>query len=427
MKRVLVLVSMFALTGCGMGGCGGASTADLPSTPGELREVAEKCRDDAKAARAEKKADQAAAHATRAEAAAEKAAALVKAAELASGAGRKEADEAKAAAKAARRIANLADEERKRDDLVTGWKGIAYKRGRELAFPAACNGLALAADQAAKADVETLPEAVRQSAELAADLAKQHAGRKPLANGHPDWPMIAADLRAVGEAPPPAILAEGLAFAFILARKKEFALYEIETVDPDAAKRNRNEETGYRLLRGYIYSANGLQLLAAEEVNKAPLIDAKDNPEYGPQILAGMHLAVAAIHIDNKDYEEADRAIVRAMRAWPNNPVSVFLTGEQQAASGEYEKAAQSLEQAAKGTKNEWLAEKIARRARDLRDNPGKGETLLHDHAFIAELLLDYLAIAAKESETARVLQQYVVSARELSQKVLAQFPGGQP
>ena len=100
------------------------------------------------------------------------------------------------------------------------------------------------------------------------------------------------------------------------------------------------------------------------------------------------------------------------------------LTGEQLAATGEYERAAKSLEEAARGSDAQWLAERVAQRARELRDRPGEGQTLLHDDDFVRDLMLHYLAGAAKRSKPAEYLQQSVTVARSLADRVLEQLPG---
>jgi tetratricopeptide (TPR) repeat protein len=330
--------------------------------------------------------------------------------------------EATQAAREARRQARLAEEEQRRDRLVNGLKGKAYRTARQTAVPGACKGLALAAEQAGKTNPDDLPEAVRDSSRMAADLARPYAGREPLPNGQPDWPRVAGDLRGLAAAPPPE-MGMGLSLAFLLAGRKEFALCEIELIDASALN-TREQKTCYHLLRGFLYSVNGLPLLAGEEITQAPALGEEQKKHYGPELLAGIHLALACLHLRAKDYEKADREVVLALRAWPNNDVAVFLTGERLAATGEYEKAANSLEALARNTDQEWLARKVAQRACDLRDRPGEADTLLHDERFLLDVMLHYLAIAAQKSETARQLQQSVAAMRAFSQKVLDLVPG---
>jgi hypothetical protein len=415
MRRIAPFLLGCLLTGCGFNGCQSKQAVDLPDSVAELRDVAAKCRDEAKEARAAKEYDKAASAAKRAEAAVEKAATLLK--KDATEADRAANTHAAAAAREARHFAKLADEDQRLANMLNSWKGTAYRSGRGLAFTGACSGLAQAADQAAVTDPKDLPESVRESAKTAAELARQHTGRKPLENGQPDWPGVAADLRRFGAKPPPE-MDMMLSIIFLLSKKNDFALYEIERVEPSTITSER--KLPYHILRGFVYSFNGLPLLAREEINKAGKID----PFWGPETIAGVHLLLAYLHLDAKEYEDADREIVRAMRAWPNNPVAVYLTGERQAATGEYEKAAASFEDAARGTDAEWMAKRLGQRARDVRDHPGKSDTLLHDHAFICEIFVHYLGVAAKNSEAARNANDAINSVREFSVKVVQNLPG---
>lgn len=122
--------------------------------------------------------------------------------------------------------------------------------------------------------------------------------------------------------------------------------------------------------------------------------------------------------------DQADCATMGSLQALPNNPVAVFLTGERLAASGEPEQAADSLEAAARGTRAEWLAERIARRARELRDDPHASGTLVHDGAFLRDVVLFALSEAAQKSDVARVWHESLAAARSLAQRILDRIPG---
>jgi hypothetical protein len=421
MKRSWLLGIMGLLLVVGVGGCP-KTTIVLPETVGELRDVAVQGEEEARAAREARDPGRASDAADRAEAARKKAAEKIAATTEPSEADQTSLKQAASAARSARRHARLAEEDKRLDAMRNSWKGKAYRAGRQAALPGACKGLALAADEAARVPPEQLPEPVRGSAQAAAGLAEQYAGRKPLANGQPDWSGIATDLRGIAAAPPPQ-LGLTLALAFVLTGRKEFALYEIEMIDP-AALTTPQEKTNYHLLRGFICTSNGLPLLGVEEVEKVTMGEAVPGTSHGPELLAGMHLLLAYLAIEGDDYERADREVVRAMQVYPNNPISVFLTGERQAATGEYEEAAASLEKAASGTDQEWLAKKVAQRARELRDNPGESQTLLHDNDFLREVFFHYLKEAAKKSEPAQRLQKAVQAAQDLGRKVLEQLPG---
>jgi tetratricopeptide (TPR) repeat protein len=419
MRRSLASLSILAWLGI-LTGCSSDATPELPQTVAKLRELAVQSRDEAKAARETRSPKEAAAAAERAEAAAAKAAELLAATEVPSQTDRTARQEAAAAARQARRLARLADEDRRLRAEVNGWKGTAYRTTRKVAWPGACNGLALAAEQAAKVDPDTLPQGVRDAARCAAAVASQYTDRAPTESGQPDWPAVAADLRQLASSPPPSMLM-GLALALALGGQKDFGLYEIELIDP--AGLTDEQQTHYHLVKGLVYSMNGLSLLGGEEVGKIPTPEGSE--AHGPELLAGMHLLMAFVHLRGGEYEDADRHTVLALRASPNNVVAVSLTGEQLAASGEYEKAAKSLEEAARGSDTQWLAERIARRARELRDEPGKSDTLLHDDDFVHELMLHYLAEAAKRSKPAAYLERSIAAARSFSKSILELLPGG--
>jgi hypothetical protein len=102
----------------------------------------------------------------------------------------------------------------------------------------------------------------------------------------------------------------------------------------------------------------------------------------------------------------------------------VFLTGERLAADGEYAKAADSMELAAKGTEGDWLAERIAKRARDVRDHPGESPSLVYDTDFQREVVFHYLAEAAKKSPAAAKANAAVLGAEKIGQMVLRHLPG---
>jgi Flp pilus assembly protein TadD len=130
-----------------------------------------------------------------------------------------------------------------------------------------------------------------------------------------------------------------------------------------------DQKLHFHLLNGIIYSMHDWQHLAVLEIDKVPEGDRGDSNE----LLAGAHMAIAYFHLRSKDYEAADREIVRSMQIAPNNPVSIFLTGERLAANGEYEKAADSMEDLVRDPDQKWLAKRVSARARELRDSPAEG------------------------------------------------------
>jgi len=396
-------------------GCGGCGQS-LPETIPELSDVAIEAQVEAEAARDVKDPDAAAEAADRADAAVARLIEILE--EAANPSDEDDALRQKAvlAAGQARYFAELAEEEQRREDELDRWKATAYRTARNLAWQGTFRGLALAAEQAKGRDLDTLPEPVRESAELAAQLAGDWSGREPTPDGDPDWEGISADMTACADSIS-ARQSQFLALALVLAGQKDLALYEIEMVDQQVPAEQQLE---FHLLRGVIYSMHDLQHLAVLEVDKIP----EDQRGESEHLLAGVHLFLAYIHLDGKDYEEADREMVKAMQIWPNNPVSVFLTGERLAATGDWEEAANSLEQLSLDSEQAWFAQRIAERARELRDSKGEGQTLLHDKKFMTEVVLRYLWVSAEKSPAAAKLKQKVDDARAFGSRVIEHIPG---
>ncbi len=119
------------------------------------------------------------------------------------------------AARRARDFAELAREEKEHADALDSWKATGYRTARKLALKGTFEALALAAEQADGEDLKMLSQGVRDSALLAADLANQFTGRKPLANGDPDWKGIAVDMHKLADATP-ASHSQFLALSFLL-------------------------------------------------------------------------------------------------------------------------------------------------------------------------------------------------------------------
>lgn len=411
MRRFVLLPLVALLSGCG--GCG----QNLPETIPELSDVAVEARDDAEAAREAKDPDAADAAADQAEAAVARLIEIADASEATSDADKQLRQKAVLAARRARYFAELAEEEQQLADELDRWKATGYRMARKLAWQGTFQGLALAAEQAKGRDLDTLPDPVRESAQLASELASDWSGRERLPDGDPDWDGIAADVTTYANSPP-ALHAQFVALALALGGQKDLALYEIEMVDEQ--KVPAELKLTFHLLHGFIYSMQDWQHLAVLEVEKIPEDQRSDSAE----LLASVHLFQAYVHLQENDYEAADRETIRAMQIWPNNPVSVFLTGERLAATGEWEKAADSLEQRARTSEGEWFAQRVAERARELRDSKGEGQTLLHDKQFLTEVVLRYIWLSAENSEAAAKVKQTVENAQAFGTRILQHIPG---
>ena len=411
MRRLPFILMVMMLPGCS--GCG----ESLPDSPAELKQVAVESRDDAQAARKAGNPKTAAA-AERAETAVAKLIEIHDASEELTGDDRAMRKAAVLAARKAREFAELAREEKELVDALDSWKAAGYRTARKLAWRGTFEGLALAAEQADGTDLKSLPKGAQDSARLAADLANQFTGREPLPNGEPAWKGIAADMKTLAD-PMPAEQAQFLALALLLAGQKDLALYEIELIDESAVPAGE-PQLYFHLLNGIIYSIHDWQHLAVLEIDKIPEDDRGDSSE----LLAGVHLTIAYFHLRSEEYEAADPELVRSMQIWPNNPFSVFLTGERLAASGEYEQAAKSLEDLAKNSDEKWFAKRIAARARELRDSPEEGQSLLYDKAFMTEVVLKYVWMSAEKSEPAAQVKQTIENARRFGGRVLQRIPG---
>ncbi|MHC4914072.1 MAG: tetratricopeptide repeat protein [Planctomycetota bacterium] len=404
-----LLAGLLCASGCGK---------DEPQTPAGLKQAVCAARDEARAAEAKtdhKAADRAADRA-------EKYAAKVK--DLAGGEGevaaeaRKLLAESDAAAREARHFAELAAEKHELGRKVGSLKARAYRGGRAVAVKGFFKALSLAADGAAKKGVDELPEKVRGAAVAAAGLAAALAGRKPLEDGSPDWAGIAADMDAFA-AKPPRETAVFLTAVFFFAGRSSLALYEIEAFDRSQLV-DEEERALFHVARAFVYRANGFGKLAIREIE----IAAGGEGEYDPQTQSGLHLASGLLFLWEKDYRSADRELGRALKADPNNAVAIYLTGERLLASGEWEKAAECLEAEAGGGEHGWLAERVAARARQVRDAKGNAQPLVYDKKFVTSLVLEFLARAAEKSETGRKLKFWAEWARASADPLLKLVPG---
>lgn len=130
-----------------------------------------------------------------------------------------------------------------------------------------------------------------------------------------------------------------------------------------------------------------------------------DYPVIGEEILVLVHATLAYEALQEGDLRKADELIAECVKMSPNNPVSVYLTGERLAANGEWEKAADSLEASAANAKDKWFAERLSQRARALRDGKGSSKSLVLDAGFLIDISAHYVGEAAKDSEAARKLE----------------------
>jgi tetratricopeptide (TPR) repeat protein len=321
-------------------------------------------------------------------------------------------------ARATRRNAMAGYEEEKRDAKLNGLVGKTYRKGSGIALKGLFLGLSKAAEQAVGKDVDELPENVRGAAQMAADLAGDLTGRQPLPDGKPDWAGIASDMKTLSEEPSPRTHLT-LAAAFLILKRDRLALYEIHQVEGDKLAGGDAERAVFLTMKGIIYRMNGYPILAGETFEGVSTLP--ELAKLGPEMVAGIHLLLMGYNLKQKEYTKADEHLVRAIKAWPDNPVAVYLTGEQQLANGETELAKESFEKAAAGTDAEWLSKELKVRVKDIQDGK-ETDALFTDLGFMRKLVFHYLALAARKSPEAKQIQDQLERAKAFGTRTLDEF-----
>lgn len=340
--------------------------------------------------------------------------------------------ELRRAEREARELAQETDERLRLASQLAGLKASAWRGARGAAVGATFQGLALAARQADQRGLDALPEQVRRTALQAAALAESACGRPPAPEGTPDWAAIAGDMERLAAAPP-AELGITLTVGFALCGRTGLALVESEALDP-TRRSDPSERLALHLLRGLVRDLNGYRRLAVLEVEDGlRAVQGTDALGAGgvelsaSEVLGGVHLLLAIVHLQEEQYADADRELALALAAWPENPAAEFLTGERLLASGQREQAAQSLERCAqgKGEDAEWLAERLAARARAIRDGQDEAEGgLIGDPVWLTRLALHALWSAGARSREAAQARAQVAQARAFCGDLLAHVPG---
>jgi hypothetical protein len=325
--------------------------------------------------------------------------------------------EAQAAARSARDCAELAEEERQLRAKLASLKVRADRRTRGVILSHALPPAASAADKAAQEGTNSLNLIERQLAKQAWNLVTLLTERAPLTNGCPDWAGAATDLRQWSTNPPLEFSAF-LLVAFLFAGQTDLALAEVESVDlgrPAATNALPLCQVG----RGLVFVFEGWDRLAGREAEKLELLPPDEKGLVkGNQVVAVFHGFLAYDALTQRDLKRMDAEIARSLKAWPDNPLAVFLTGEQLAANGEWVKAADSLEAQVAGTEDEWLARRLAQRARDLRDDKGSSKALVFDARFLLEVAAHTTARGAKKSGAAKRLDQLIAEAKTFGDRL---------
>ncbi|MCX5684722.1 MAG: hypothetical protein NT049_13685 [Planctomycetota bacterium] len=400
--------------------CGCSRKESLPDGPA-LKAYAEKARDEARTASEAKDPKAARLAADRAKAAKEKAEKQeAGAAEADRAAAQELAMQVTAVARAAARFTELAEEEQSLSEKTGSLKLKAYRAARGPALKVVFAGLALAAERAGPGY-----DLLGQRDKALADLAEMLADDLKRPNGKPDWRAIAARMKAYGDNPPPRV-GMLLAVAYTLAAFDDLALAEADLLKPEQFT-DPQEKLGCRFVRGFVLQARGMPRLASRELDAVTGPEAaKEGLSGKPEFMAGVHLLLAYMAAQERDYRRADIEIMRATRIWPNNPVGVLLTGEVMVAEGRYEKAAGTMEDGLREAGvdvDPALVQLIQKRAREIRDKKGEAQPLFTDKRFLSELAIRYIWQAARSSKPAKRLEEFVDSARSFGGEVVKALP----
>ncbi len=330
--------------------------------------------------------------------------------------------QAQVAARRARAHADLAWQSRKRHAKLSGLKARAYRNGRTLILTTLLPQIAAATERAGQVGTNELTILEAPLARLGWSLATLLGDRSARTDGPPDWAGAASDLRQWSTSQTMELNAF-LALTFFMLGQKDLALAELESVNP-AALRGTNDLAIYHGSRALLYATYGWNQLAAPEAEAfSQQVQLSGGPIEGRQLVALWHGFNACEAFMKRDFVRMDEAVAESIRAWPDNPVAAFLTGERLAANGEWEKAADSLEARAAGTEDEWIARRLAQRARDLRDGRGTTKALVLDARFLVELSAHATAKTARNSATGRKLGEWVEEAKVFGAQLRQRIP----
>jgi hypothetical protein len=283
----------------------------------------------------------------------------------------------------ARRFASLAEEDRIYQELADGWKIKAYRAGRPLTVAGLFKGLTAAARQMEKKPTaEKANPVIEATAELGFDVVCFLGERTNEKIPAKDWKTIAEKLDAYGKAPPPELNVI-LAIAWFLAGQGGLSLFEIESVSAESLSVAELRDI-FPLMHAVILSVNKMPNRGVGVLEQAV---SGEKPGSAAKSLCAAHVLLALYYASEKDMAQADLHAARSLQVWPENPIAEFLAGEKLLANGQREAAADSLEKSAAGSKYEWAARRLARRAREIRDGDAS-KPLFRDPALIRDLIL---------------------------------------
>jgi hypothetical protein len=313
------------------------------------------------------------------------------------------------AAAAARDYAQLAHEELLRLSKLNGLKLKSYQRVRGAVCAYTIAGLASAADRLALAGTNS-SSAEQQLASVAWKMVEIVDSGASYTNDPPSWSAAARTLRACSSNPPPG-MGMALAIAYAVGGLTDFALSEIETVK-ESQLASTNSRSLYHVERGALFALHGWDRSAARELAQAVELAPNGWKTAGvTQAVSVVHFWLAEQSLNRANYVQADIETGEVLKTWPGNPLVTLVISDKMAANGQWQKAADLLDEGAHNIKNQWLATRLTQRALDIRKAQGPGPQLFSD----ATLLIEFAAHAAGDSATAKSLLQGLEQAKALS------------
>lgn len=316
--------------------------------------------------------------------------------------------------------ATLTKEKVARREKLGGWKAKAFYALDAMVWKVFVHSLALAADQAAAGNLKALPEKVQKSANEAVHFAEDYVGPQRQTSGEVDWQGVSRALKEIKEMP--ADLRLLLSFLMMASTEFDLAFFELESI-PAASLKTAELRAIHRLLLGCSYLSQGYVELGMHEMEEADKLSTDSQLKLDSSGKCCLHLVVGCYFMREKRWADADRCLAAASRAWPDNPLIVYLTGERQIAAHEYAAAEGSFAKVAQGSGFEWLAKKVQARAKRLRDNPASLEPVVFDFNFIAEIVSNSIEDKAQQSESVKKLREQMETAREYMRDLREKLP----
>ena len=321
----------------------------------------------------------------------------------------------------AQKQAELVDEQRQLREALAGLKARAYRASRDIALQGLLSAAALGADQMALHGTNVLqnqPElqlAVMRLTTLTEEFPElELAGMTNLTN-------VAAILRIWATNPPPET-GVVLALAFAGTGQADLAVTELDMVGTNVMA-SPNSAMLVHGTRAMVYVARGWNRLAAVEVEQlAALAPESDYDIKSDDAVILLRVLMVGDAVHQQDWQKLDELVAECIKIAPNHPMVVYLTGERLAANGDWEKAAESMEAQARNAEEMWVAEKLSRRARELRDGRGDQNRFVDSKLFL-DMSVFLLKRHAKNSEAARKLEELWKQAGAVGKKWFGDEP----